>query len=478
MSLLETETDVFNYIFSFTNTEQDLNKKLKRAYRLERMEILLRELGNPERAFTSVHIAGTKGKGSTAAFIANALASSGIKTGLYTSPHVVSPIERMDIPGYTTDIKALISSANIIRETVANIHLELEGYKSPTTFELLTALAFLYFKNTGCKFAVVETGIGGRLDATNVITPMVSVITPINREHTDILGDTLEKIAFEKAGIIKSGIPVFSSKQRIEAKRILIRESSKKRTSIHFVEEEIQRYTSQISIRGTRVWAKFKNGREISFSTKLIGDFQTENALLAYLVTENILRNINQRDKINSKDITRKIISGFRNTTLPGRFEILPINREKNIYIVLDGAHTPVAIRKILKNFKQLFRGTRLLIFGAVKGKNYREMAKHLASNFEKIIVSKPDPFKESEPEKIFNFFKKLNPHTYLELNPSHAMEKAIKLLNESSLAANTLAKNVILVTGSFYMISEIEHILKSNSSKTEGKRIEGKSGT
>ncbi len=464
------EKDVFEFIFSFTNTEQNLNKKLKRAYRLDRMKILLKELGHPENSFATIHIAGTKGKGSTAAFIANALTNCGIKTGLYTSPHVLSPTERISIPGQTMNIKAIITSAETIRETVNNKSLELAGYQSPTTFELLTALAFLYFRNTGCKLAVIETGIGGRLDATNVIIPIVSVITPINREHTDVLGNTLGKIALEKAGIIKRGIPVFSSKQRVEVKEILTRESHKKETSIRFIDEEIHHYSSDVSISGTKIYAKFKNGREINFSIGMIGDFQAENALLAYHVAENVLLNTDLKGKLKQGDLAPKITMGLQNTRLPGRFEVFPIkkNEQKESYIVLDGAHTPVAIRRILKNFNLLFRGRKILIFGAVKGKNYREMARHLAPHFEKIIVSKPDPFKESEPDKIFNFFKNLNPHTHMEANPAEALKEAMKKLTQTSPAEGSSETNIydaILVTGSFYMISEIERTIKNITS-------------
>ncbi len=453
--IFRDENDVYKYIFSFTNTEQNLNKKLKRAYRLDRMKILLNELEHPEDNFKSIHIAGTKGKGSTASFIANALNACGIKTGLYTSPHVISPAERISIPGYSIDIKALIASGEEIKQVVDNRRLELEGYQSPTTFELLTALSFLYFKNTECKIAVIETGIGGRLDATNVITPIVSVITPINREHTDILGNTLKKIALEKAGIIKREIPVFSSKQRIEVKRVLLEEGIKRQAPMYFLDEEIRYYNSEISIEGTKIRAKLKDGSEISFTTGMIGDFQAENALLAYLVTKNVLRNINSKDKINWDGFNQPVVQGLKKTRLPGRFEIFPIRGKSNSYIVLDGAHTPVAIRRILKNFNYLFNGKKILIFGAVKGKNYREMAKHLAPHFEYIIISKPNSFKESEPEKIFNFFKELNLQTYLEPNPLYALKRAKDMLTENA------SPGAILVTGSFYMISEIGKCIK-----------------
>ncbi len=493
-NIFKNDTDVFNYIFSFTNTEQNLNQKLKRAYRLDRMQALLTKLGNPQKSFACIHIAGTKGKGSTATFIATALNNAGIKTGLYTSPHVVSPTERISIPGYSTNrdanstsrnaneytnkhpkgkpnttektnLKALIDSANLLREIMESGTLELEGYMQPTTFELLTALALLFFKNTNCKIAVIETGIGGRLDATNVIQPIASVITPINREHTDILGNTLREIAREKAGIIKEGTPVFSAKQRKIVKEVLTETSKEKHSAITFLDEIIQYYRAIPDRDGTYIYARIspayieKNQfrtEEIELKISLVGDFQAENALLAYTVLMCFFNNTHPHIPYSIEE--KLIIRGLEKTKLPGRFEII---KSAQNYIILDGAHTPVSIHRVINNLNKLFKrgklkGNRVVIFGSVKGKDYRAMGKLIAREFNSIVVSKPNKFKESQPERIYNYLKKLHNNVYIEPNPKNALKKAMVL----STTHNS-REGVILITGSFYMISEIRDILK-----------------
>ncbi len=221
MSRFADPDDAFAYIESFTNFERRRLTPLDREYRLDRMFSLLEHFGRPHEAFACFHVAGTKGKGSTAAFLAGALRAAGHRTGLYLSPHVSSYNERITIDGDAVAPALLTEVASrIAAELDAGALEDLRGGFGPTTFELLTLLAFLCFRESGCREAVIEVGIGGRLDATNVVTPTASVITPLDLEHTQLLGDTLASIAREKAGIIKPGRPAFVGHQLPEAREV------------------------------------------------------------------------------------------------------------------------------------------------------------------------------------------------------------------------------------------------------------------
>ena len=205
------------YIESFTNLER-LPGGSMRPYRLDRMEVLLELFGNPQNKFSSIHISGSKGKGSTGLYIACILNDAGFKTGLYTSPHVHSYRERITRAGEPFPDELLVDLIVTIKQVIEGLPPgALPGQDKPTTFELLTLLSYLAFARDGVEWAVIETGIGGRLDATNVLSPKATVHTPVELEHTEVLGDTVEKIAAEKAGIIKAGIPAYCGLQRPEA---------------------------------------------------------------------------------------------------------------------------------------------------------------------------------------------------------------------------------------------------------------------
>ena len=192
--------DVIRFTEQFTNLEKQTSHYTTRTYRLDRMHDLLAHLGNPERAFKKIHLAGSKGKGSTASYLASALTSMGYKTGLYLSPHLVDYRERFTLSGTFFDDSLLVSTGQELADSIEGFTFRDEwGETNPTTFELFTAYAYLLFKNSGCSWAIIETGLGGRLDATNTIIPEASVLCPIELEHTKILGSTIREIATEKS---------------------------------------------------------------------------------------------------------------------------------------------------------------------------------------------------------------------------------------------------------------------------------------
>jgi dihydrofolate synthase/folylpolyglutamate synthase len=436
---LRTAGDVFRWADSFTNLERSTNAPFdKRNYRLDRMHGLLRLYGNPEQSYRVFHIAGTKGKGSTAALMAAVLEAAGEKIGLYTSPHVATPLERISVNGEPPEEEAIVRLGRDIAERLEAIgESGLPGGFPPTTFELLTLLAFLCFRDSGCSTAVVETGIGGRLDATNVVTPEASLITPLDLEHTEILGSTIENIAFEKAGIIKDRAPAFVGLEPVEAKEVFRAVCRERRSPLLFLDEEMESLDVTLSPEGTRFRLKLKGMEPAAFGLSLLGDFQAENAALAYLALRRM------RPGISAEAYAR----GFQSATLPGRMEIVG----RSPPLVLDGAHTPLAVRRLLSSFRAIFPGESILIFGSVAGKKPREMAEILAPAFTRVIVSTPGTFKASDPQELFSIFRSLNQATEMERDPATALRRA---------RATSGGARPILVTGSFYMVAEIRRLL------------------
>lgn len=406
----------------------------ERTYRLERMRFLLKQFDDPHLAYKTFHIAGTKGKGSTSAFLASILDAAGYTTGLYTSPHVSDPIERISVSMSPPDDRLTVDLVNRITDMVESLPSgALPGSFQITAFELMTLLAFLYFRETACEYAVIETGIGGRFDATNIIQPTACLLTPVHLEHTELLGNTLESIAKEKSGIIKPGVPVFCSSQAPEVKEIFRKVSSSQESVIRFLDEETEMSSVTTGSEGTLFTLTLKGMEEHTFKLRLLGEFQAENAALAYLAVRNLFPQLGNTI----------IANGLEKAFLPGRMELIRITPP----IILDGAHTPPAMQQLWSSFKKIFPEQGVLIFGAISGKNIEEMAKILAPGFGTVIISTPGTFKESDPEATFSIFRKFHSNTILEKNPSDALQKALKV------SQKTLP---ILVTGSFFMIAEI----------------------
>ena len=438
-TIFENTDDAFNFIGSFINFERS-KKQTIRDYRLDRMKQLLIHFGNPEKSLKTIHLAGSKGKGSTAMFLASALNAAGEKTGLYSSPHISDYRERISLGGIYFEDHFYIDTVLEIREGINTFVLDDEtGSKEPTTFELLTLMAFMIFKKTSCTWAVIETGIGGRLDATNVITPLASVITHIEMEHADILGDTIEKIAYEKAGIIKHGVPVFTGKLLESSAEVIRKKTQIMKAPLIVLDNKIDNSAISVSSEGTEVSFLLDN-EKIHFDLRTVGTVQAENALLAWLVLLELLHPDDHLKKL--------LIQGINKAKLPGRFEIV---EKEGLNFVFDGAHTPVSIDRLLESWNHVFNKKGILIFGSVADKNPSEMAKLLSPHFDKIIISTPGTFKESYPEEVYEIFIKYSKNVQLIKDTVEAYNKALKL-SEGEMP--------VLVTGSFYMVSEIRKLV------------------
>ena len=447
MKFLNPE-DAFNYLGTFMNFEK-VNKQTIRDYRLSRMKTLLSHFGEPQRDIKLIHIAGSKGKGSTGILIASGLESLGFKTGLYTSPHVSSYRERITEAGTFFSDKEYIKAAEEIVSKLDTFAVDEEtGTSEPTTFELLTLMAFIIFRNTGCTWGVIETGIGGRLDATNVITPEASIITPIETEHTDILGKTLDKIAFEKAGIIKKGIPVFTAPQKEVALRVIKRKADSESAPLFRVEEIFSDIISIQDGKENKIQLIKRDGAKTGFTISLPGEIQASNAALAWLVLEKLFTPASGTFKTGS--FAGDVLRQFGKKTLPGRFEIV----EKGQTFIFDGAHTPESTRHMMGTYENIFGRKGILIFGAVAGKDFRGMAEILIPYFDRIIISTPGTFKESDPETVWAVFRGLRQDTILIKDPEEAYRRALILVK------NGQAKGPILTAGSFYMVSKIRSLV------------------
>ena len=435
---LDTPEDVFAWTESFTNLEKGTLPYDKRNYRLDRMRHLLGLFDDPDAGLRIIHVAGTKGKGSTSALLASILDAAGHRTGLYTSPHVTNAFERIAIAGEQPRPDLLVRIGQEARAVVDSLPQDgMPGHFAPTTFELYTLLAFLYFREAGCEEAVIETGIGGRLDATNIVMSEAAVITPLDLEHMDVLGDTIEQIAFEKAGIFKPGAPAFSGFQPPAGKRVLRDTASSRGSPITFLDEELESLATTLDARGTSLRLHLRGDSPVDFRLSLLGEFQAENAALACLT----LRRTRPEIPLQSYR------DGLLAASLPGRMEVMGANPP----VVLDGAHTPLAVSRLMDSFDRIFPGEAVLVFGSVAGKRPREMASILAHRFPLIVISTPGTFKESDPEQVFEIFRGLNPGTVLEKMPDAALKRARR---ESG------GTRPILVTGSFYMVAEIRRLL------------------
>lgn len=425
--MFKSVNEAFDWIVSFTNLEKkpDLSK---RGYRLDKMVGLLDIFGNPQNSYNVIHVAGSKGKGSTCGFLGSILNSAGFKTGIYSSPHLLDYRERITNNHKFFGNKSYIDVISDIKTKIDKIDFSNFPGGEPTTFEIMTLTSFLIFKKEKCKWAVIETGIGGRLDSTNVVFPTASVITSIELEHTEILGNTIEEITSEKAGIIKQGVPVFSSNKETKVVNIIREFAYRNRSIVNFIPEE---FSCDISKNGTIL-----NYNNTTYNIGLEGTVQAENALLSLLTIKSILPDI--PDSI--------LIEGLKNTKIPGRFHKVAIDP----VVILDGAHTKNSIIQAVDTFKKIYKnGT--VIFGAVKGKDIDSMALTIKDNFDDIIISTPGSFKECDIDSIVNVFKKYRSNVLKIENVTEAYKYA-KDLNRP-----------ILVTGSFYMAGEIAGLVDVN---------------
>ena len=454
--VFENMDEVFALFEARTNLEKGIPPgNPNRIYRLDRMKALCTAFGNPQNLCSSIHVAGSKGKGSTAAYLAALLNSAGRRCGVYGSPHLVDYRERFRIEGEDFPEDSALKVSGELMSRLPSIESGLPGEGDATTFELLTLFAFLLFRECGCDTIVVETGLGGRLDATNVISrPSAVVLTPIEKEHTEVLGNRLSLIAAEKAGIIKDGVPVYSAPQKRSVRRVFRRFAAGKNTEIHFIDRELHSIRPAPAENETGFpWIlEWENGSSEAISLAMGGRVQAGNAALALMTARGlgIIAPAAPPQGIPSADDKPGSTGALSFVSLPGRFHFL----QREPPILIDGAHTARSIAALIESFASIAGSDPILLFGSVLGKDHRAMAKSLCGGrrpmFREVIVSTPGTFKPSDPQAVAESFRRRGADVHLIMNPEEALAAARELSG---------GRRAILVTGSFFMAGEIAGI-------------------
>jgi dihydrofolate synthase/folylpolyglutamate synthase len=401
-----------------------LNKGIK--YDLDRMYTAAVHCGNPQNSYKSIHVAGTNGKGSTCTFIESVLRHAGYKTGLYTSPHIVNFEERFKIGGVDVDESAWFEVYKDQEKVINDIGL--------TFFEAATLMAFEIFKRAGVEFAVFETGMGGRLDATNIIIPEVSIITKLALDHREYLGDTIEAIAGEKLGIVKSGIPLVMLDPVYQSvKRNAIEKCEKLDSELIFVNTN---EAGEIVYNDGGVSFNWNNQR---YDLSLTGGHQIQNALLA----------LNAIGKIADFDC-QTIYTGMKSASLPGRFQIIDIDGQT---VVIDVGHNPDAAAVLVNTLKSKFPGRRVsFVIGMMRDKDIASTLEILTQCASVFYFTKPQTGRAADPADLSaltdgNFTGK----RIVKQNVNDALRTAINDARGSS--------DIICVTGSFYTVSNVVQI-------------------
>ena len=417
-----------DYIYSFVDFSRTHQDNLSpENFDLNRMRIWMEILNSPQNDFPSIHVAGSKGKGSVSAFCSSALQKAGYKVGLYTSPHLKDFEERIQVNNTPIPRSKLVQLVAEIKDTVARV-------PELTTFEIMTGLAFRHFSEEEVDIAVVEVGLGGRLDATNIITPRVAVITSLFLDHISILGDTLEQIAFEKGGIIKPGVPVVCAPQ-VDSARTVIREIAIKNDS-KLVEID-QIYHSRVikkDLRGQSfLLVDKKDPREIEFWIPLLGDFQVINAQTAYAALVELR---SQDFPLSLADIQ----AGFRETVWPGRFEIL----RDSPPVIVDSAHNPASMGKLRETIDEFFPDRELiLVFGISEDKQLEGMLDEILPRTTHLICTQADHPRAMDPAKLVEIAGDRVESSESIPDVGQALEKSLSLVND---------RQIVLVTGSIFV--------------------------
>jgi dihydrofolate synthase/folylpolyglutamate synthase len=415
-----------DYIYSFVDFSRTHQENLTpENFDLTRMVQFMQLLGTPNHDFPSLHIAGSKGKGSVSAMCAAVLEEAGYRVGLYTSPHLKDFEERIQVN------RIPISRSNLV-EQVSEIKPAIEQVPGLTTFEIMTALGFRYFSQQAVDIAVIEVGLGGRLDATNVLTPVVSVITSLYLDHVTILGDTLEKIAWEKGGIIKPGIPVVSAPQKSEALEVLRSLAAEKKAPLAVVGTDYPFRSLSSSLDGEKFAVTTPQG-DLKLEIPLVGDFQVINAATAYAALDMLPRKRFPITDLHFRD-------GFKKTTWPARFEIL----RRLPPVIVDSAHNPASIQKLRETIDEFFPDLPLiLVFGISEDKQLEGMLDEIMPRTTCLITTQADHPRAMDSRDLASMAMSYG-----------GQVEAIPLVEEALMRALELAgdESLVVITGSIFV--------------------------
>ena len=444
------------YIEEFIDYERSPDfSRQARLYNLNRISLLLERLGNPHDRLQVIHIAGSKGKGSTAALIASVLTQAGYKTGLFTSPHLITPRERCRIDGdliSKADVAFYVEKLKPAIETVST-----SEFGRVSFFEIYTALAFSYFADKATDFAVIEVGLGGRLDATNVVTPVATVITPIGLEHTAILGETYTEIASEKAEIIKQKCPLVLAPQHPEARTVFEKVASERNAPIVEPKDLVGRDCCASSSRLVRNADGLPVAQEFDVETDsesypqltmpLLGHHQFINATTAVTAIECL----KQKGYIVPK---ASVYAGFKNVQWHGRIQRI----RSSPIVVLDGAHSPASMEALCSTLRQSFRYDRVtFIVSLMRDKNLTAIGNIVSQTADFVIATQVlNNRRVMSAEEILDAWE----NTCEKISACSTPEKAI-----TRALSGASPTDLICITGSLYLVGQALEIFKSNFS-------------
>jgi len=405
---------------------------------LNNISKLLSYHGNPQNDIPCIHVAGTNGKGSTAIIIQSILTAAGYRVGLYTSPHLVDFRERITINGRMIDKKFVSNFINDSKKKFEKLPI--------TYFEAVTGLAFKYFSEEKIDVAIIETGLGGKLDATNVITPQVSIITNIATEHTKWLGFKIREIAEEKSGIIKQGIPVVSAAINLDARRVIRQTCERLKCKLISVFDETQWVIKEITKDNTEMDIFTRSSKYYNLRLPLPGRHQVENSVAALIAVELFEERTGMRSSPNA------VAAGFRTVKWEGRLQRVSNNPD----IILDVAHNPAALGRLREYFHEFYKETKTIaVFGILSDKDYKKMLEEVDRIADVIILTRPMTDRAADPETLVENLPKADFNI-----------KVIPMVGDAYAAALELAgeNDAILVTGSHFTVGEVlSEIRKSN---------------
>ncbi len=445
-----------DYLYSFV--DYSLTRQLRYSpekFNLARIFKLMKLMGDPHKKYPVVHIAGTKGKGSTAAMVASILRAAGYKAGFYSSPHLQDFTERIQVHGEPISREKLVERVDQIRPLVAQV-------PEITTFEITTAIAFMEFYKKQVDVAVVEVGLGGRLDATNVVDPLVSVITSLSFDHMNVLGDSIAQIAAEKGGIIKTKKPVVLAPQWKEAREVIEKIAEERKAPLTIIGRDYFYGEHSRSLNGQTFFLWSKDDQELvndyissggrtewepeHFSIPLLGTHQVENAATAY-ATIQILRE-------NSLTINRESISaGFARVNWPGRFEII----QKSPLIIIDSAHNQDSALRLRLAMDDYLNGKPIvLLFGSSEDKDVRGMYSHLLPRIKTLVATRSTHPRAMEPKLLVELANQFGKHAIETQTIEEGLNEAIKQAGKDA---------AIMVTGSIFVAAAVRDLITNNSS-------------
>lgn len=432
-----TYAEAIAYLDSFVNYERLGSYPYREAFGLGRVRELLACLGDPHRLYPSLHVAGTKGKGSTCVFAGSILAAAGLRVGLYTSPHLASFRERIRVNGVPIREEDLARVVEEVRRALPPDGPGPAG-RQLTYFEVTTCCAFLHFAREGVDAAVVEVGLGGRLDATNVLAPAVTVITPVSFDHTAQLGDTLEQIAGEKAGIVKPGVPVVMAPQRPEAEGVIRRVADAAGAPLHAVEEEVQAAEIQLALSGTRATLQTPVRAYRELTIPLLGRHQVENCGAAIRAAE--LMSERQRGWQMTPEAVHR---GIAATIWPGRCQLI----RGRPAVLLDGAQNEESARTLVETVEALLPGRPVvLVVGCSIEKDLRGMARVWGPWAGQVIATRAAAPRAEPAERVAEEFRPFQPG----LRRLEPVSRALEVARDSAGA-----EGLVVVTGSLFVVAE-----------------------